>query len=52
MELTREQAITEHRKMWKWISRQIRKDYKENDSRKDRNRYKKIYLDHNFKNGI
>lgn len=50
MELTREQAIMEHRKMWKWISRQIMKDYKENYSIKDINSYKKIYLDNNFKN--
>lgn len=50
MELTREQAITEHRKMWKWISRQIMKDYKENYSIKTIASYKKIYIENNFKN--
>lgn len=50
MKLTREQAITEHRKMWKWISRQIMKDYKEQCSIKSIVRYKRIYLKNNFKN--
>ena len=50
MELTREQAIEEHRKMWKWISRQIMKDYKETHSIKKIIIYKKIYLENNFKN--
>jgi hypothetical protein len=50
MELTREQAIAEHRKMWKWISRQIMKDYKEQYSIKYITRYKCIYLKNNFKN--
>lgn len=50
MELTREQAIAEHRKMWKWISRQIMKDYKEQRSIKAIVKYKKIYLENNFKN--
>lgn len=50
MKLTREQAITEHRKMWKWISRQIMKDYKENYSIKTIVSYKNIYLENNFKN--
>jgi hypothetical protein len=50
MELTREQAIAEHRKMWKWISRQIMKDYKENYSIKTIVSYKKIYIENNFKN--
>lgn len=50
MELTREQAITEHRKMWKWISRQIMKDYKENYSIKTIASYKRIYIKNNFKN--
>ena len=50
MKLTKEQAIKEHRKMWKWISRQIMKDYKENYSIKDIASYKKIYLENNFEN--
>lgn len=50
MELSREQAIKEHRKMWKWISRQIMKDYKETHSIKTITIYKKIYLENNFKN--
>lgn len=50
MVLTREQTITEHRKMWKWISRQIMKDYKETYSIKTIVSYKKIYLKNNFKN--
>lgn len=36
--------------MWKWISRQIMKDYKENYSIKTIVSYKKIYLENNFKN--
>lgn len=27
MELTREQAITEHRKMWRWIAKQYENKY-------------------------
>lgn len=50
MELTKEQAIKEHRKMWKWISRQIMKDYKENYSIKDIANYKNIYIENNFEN--
>lgn len=50
MELSREQAIKEHRKMWKWISRQIMKDYKEQYSIKKIIIYKKIYIENNFKN--
>lgn len=50
MVLTREQTITEHRKMWKWISRQIMKDYKEQYLIKAIASYKKIYLENNFKN--
>lgn len=50
MELTREQAIEEHRKMWKWISRQIMKDYKEQCLIKNIVSYKKLYIKNNFKN--
>ena len=49
---TREWAIKQHRKMWKWISRQIMKDYKETHSIKTIVSYKKIYLENNFKNVI
>lgn len=50
MELTKEQAITEHRKMWKWISRQIMKDWKEKCSIKTISNYKYIYIENNFEN--
>lgn len=50
MELSREQTVAEHRKMWKWISRQIMKDYKEQYSIKSIFRYKRIYIENNFKN--
>lgn len=43
MELTREQAITEHRKMWRWIAEQY-----ENGKDIDPYRLKEIYL---LKNG-
>ena len=43
MELTREQAITEHRKMWRWIAEQY-----ENGKDIDPYQLKKIYL---LKNG-
>ena len=43
MELTREQAITEHRKMWRWIAEQY-----ENESDISPHQLKKIYL---LKNG-
>lgn len=49
MELTREQTIAEHRKMWKWISRQIMKDYKETHLIKAIVSYKKLYVKNNFK---
>lgn len=47
---TREWAIKEHRKMWKWISRQIMKDYKEHCSIKKIYSYKELYIENNFKN--
>lgn len=43
MELTREQAITEHRKMWRWIAEQY-----ENECDIDPYQLKKIYF---LKNG-
>ncbi len=46
----RELAIKEHRKMWKWISRQIMKDWKEQCSIKTISNYKHIYVENNFKN--
>lgn len=46
----RELAIEQHRKMWKWISRQIMKDYKEQCSIKTISEYKNIYVENNFKN--
>ena len=49
---TREWEIKQHRKMWKWISRQIMKDYKETHSIKSIVSYKKLYLKNNFKNVI
>lgn len=49
---TREWAIKQHRKMWKWISRQIMKDYREKYSIKTICRYKRIYLKNNFKKVI
>lgn len=47
MELTREQAITEHRKMWKWISRQIMKDYVKYGKVKSIFEYKSHYVHFN-----
>ena len=43
MELTREQAITEHRKMWRWVAEQYK-----NECNIDPYQLKKIYL---LKNG-
>lgn len=43
MELTKEQSITEHRKMWRWIAEQY-----ENECDIDSYQLKKIYL---LKNG-
>lgn len=48
MELTREQAIAEHRKMWLWISRQIMKDYVANEKVRTICSYKCDYLNCNF----
>lgn len=52
MKLTREQAIAEHRKMWLWISRQIMKDYVENEKVRTIYSYKCDYLNCNFPNEI
>ena len=50
MNLTREQAIAEHRKMWLWISRQIMKDYVANEKVRTIYSYKCDYLNCNFPN--
>lgn len=50
MKLTREQAIAEHRKMWKWISRQIMNDYVENRMVRTIYTYKRVYLNNVYPN--
>lgn len=50
MKLTREQAITEHRKMWLWISRQIMKDYVKDKQVRTIYSYKCVYLNKNYPN--
>lgn len=50
MKLTREQAITEHRKMWLWISRQIMKDYVKNRMVRTIYSYKSNYLNKVYPN--
>lgn len=48
MKLTREQAITEHRKMWLWISRQIMRDYVKDKQVRTIYGYKSFYMNRNF----
>lgn len=50
MKLTREQAITEHRKMWLWISRQIMKDYTKDKQVRTIYSYKCVYLNNVYPN--